>query len=268
MKRVSLLVLCILVAAALNAEVSDTVLSGLVNRVVEIEKSGGFVWEGTLSSYDDKEVVLIQADGSLVSVDRAEIVSVRVVQATPEKAAAPTAKDRPVSAFALLFDPLGFLQMGPVVELEIRVLPSTLFALTARVEGMGLVYQAIASEGFANTVSPMSMAAGLTLYQLFPGGGMNRVYVVGFAGYGWGSSTGGSGSYAWTSNWGQIEAGGGAGYRWRFESGFFLDLGAVAGLGSNPGTKWYYDDDPTTKFTNAAMVTFIGMLQLHIGWEL
>jgi small nuclear ribonucleoprotein (snRNP)-like protein len=266
-------ILMLVAAAVVNADVSNTVLSGLVEKQVAIVQTGGAEVTGTLSSYDDQSVVLIQADGTIVTVARDEIASVRVIQGATAKAPEPQAEapqegDRPVAFLNLLLDPLGFLQMGPVAEVEFRILPSTLLAATVRFEGLGLVYQAVASEGFENTVSPTSIAIGVTVYQLIPARGANRIYIAGFVGYGWGSSEGGSGSYAWSSTWGQIEVGGGGGYRWRFPSGFFLDVGAVAGVGYNPGTKWSYDDAPHTYFTNDPMATFIGMLQLHVGWEL
>ena len=57
------------------------------------------------------------------------------------------------------------------------------------------------------------------------------------------------------------------GYRWRYPSGFFLNLGIFAGVVPTIKDTWYYISDPGTKIENVHETLFIGMLELSLGWD-
>ena len=270
MKSRILACLCFFVVLSTYAEVSDSVWKALLNRDVIIEKSDGSEVTGKLTSFDDLSVVVIKADGKVVSVQKKGVSSVRVntageAPAQETKTGQAVAADAPLKSAYFLADPLGFLQAGPTIELGFRVAPNTLFGIAGRFEGLGVLAQVLGSF----ELSPTTVAVEAMLYQLFPTIGRDRWYVMAAVGYTFGASAGDVGtSFEWKSNWSNVEVGAGGGYRWRFPGDFFLDVGALAGAAIGLGGKWYYLSSPSTTYTSSALTTIIGMLQLHLGWEL
>lgn len=174
-----------------------------------------------------------------------------------------TEADIPIRSIYVQCDPLGFLQVGPSLELGFRVTPSTLLALSVRFEGLGLLYQAIAPNS-----SLLSMAIEGMIYQLFPGGGKNRWYLQGMFGYGWASTSNPNSEFGnWQGTNSHLEIAAGGGYRWRFISGFFIDVGALVGMSIGLTDSGYYTSDPSTIIQNTPANYVIGALQLHLGWE-
>jgi small nuclear ribonucleoprotein (snRNP)-like protein len=264
--------LCFFTVICSYAQVSDAAWKAVVNQKVIIEKNDGSEVIGRLASVDEQVAVVIKADGKVVSVVKKDVQSIRVdtaaeaaaqQQQQPSSAAA-SVPDVPLKPMYFLFDPLGFLQAGPVLEFGFRVAPETLLGAAVRLEGLGLLIRALN----ANTVSPLGMGVEVTFYQLLPGGGMNRWYLQALGGFGWGSTSGGSGAFAWQGNNTHLEIAVGGGYRWRFASRFFLDAGVVAGAAVGLTDTWYYLNSPSSINTNVPDTTFFGALQLHIGWEL
>lgn len=176
--------------------------------------------------------------------------------------------DVPLRLMYFQFDPLGFLQIGPSVELGFRVTPSTLVGLAVRFEGLGLLYQDIATSGFQWNASLLNMAVEGMVYQLFSASGMNRWYLQGMFGFAWGST---SGVDYYNGDWqgkdAHLEIAVGGGYRWRFSSGFFVDVGGLAGVGPQLTNTKYYTSNPSTIINNGLNTYFVGMLQVHLGWE-
>jgi small nuclear ribonucleoprotein (snRNP)-like protein len=235
------------------AAVEDPVWKAVLNRDVTIEMNDGSTVSGQLTNIDDQVVVLIAASGKVVSVEKSAVREVRVDTAA-HAAKQAEAADVPVTQAYLLVDPLGFLQIGPAVEVGMWIGPSTLIGVAWRFEGLGLLTQALGSSS-TSTLDPLSMGFQGMLYQLLPGSGPNRWYIQGLVGYGWGATSGDEGTiYAWRVEWSHLELAVGVGYRWRFPSRFFLDLGAVGGAGIG--------------MTSVSLTTALAMLQLHLGWDL
>ena len=268
MKKLIIGLLCVFVVSALYAEVSDDVWKALISQNVIIEKNDGSEVAGKLTSVADLVVVVIKADGHVVSVTKKDVSSVRVNTASETTEAAPSqVADVPLRQMYFQFDPLGFLQIGPSAEIGYRVTPSTLVSLAVRFEGLGLLYQDIATSGFQWNASLTNMAVEGMVYQLFSAFGMNRWYLQGMFGIAWGSTNGVDFGGNWQGNEYHLEIAVGGGYRWRFISGFFVDLGALAGVGPQLSNTKYYTSNPSTIINNGLNVYIVGMLQVHLGWE-
>ena len=244
---------------------SDDVWKALINKNITAEKNDGSEVTGTLTSVADQTVVVIKKDGTVVSVAKTDVKSVKVAEAAQQ--APPEVADRPLGSWYLQFDPLGFLQIGPSAEVGLRVASGTLIGAALRVEGLGLLYQDIATSGFENDASLLSTAVDVLFYQLFPAAGTNRWYLQGMIGYGWGWTSGTNYIGAWQGSNSHIELGVGAGYRWRYNSRFFLDVGGLAGLGIGVTDSWYQTSTPNNVNNNALNEYFLGALQVHVGWE-
>jgi small nuclear ribonucleoprotein (snRNP)-like protein len=91
MRKFILLCLFLVVAAGAYAQVSDLVLSGIVNRNVVVEQADGSVVSGQLSSYDATSVVIIKEGGELVEIARKDVKSIKVATSAAPAAAAPAA---------------------------------------------------------------------------------------------------------------------------------------------------------------------------------
>jgi small nuclear ribonucleoprotein (snRNP)-like protein len=269
MKKLIIGLLCVFVVSALYAEVSDDVWKALINQKVIIEKNDGSEVAGKLTSVADLVVVVIKADGNVVSVTKKDVSSVRVNTASETTAGAAPSQvaDVPLRQMYFQFDPLGFLQIGPSAEIGYRVTPSTLVGLAVRFEGLGLLYQDIATSGFQWNASLTNMAVEGMVYQLFSAFGINRWYLQGMFGIAWGSTNGVDFGGNWQGNEYHLEIAVGGGYRWRFISGFFVDLGALAGVGPQLSNTKYYTSNPSTIINNGLNVYIVGMLQVHLGWE-
>jgi small nuclear ribonucleoprotein (snRNP)-like protein len=128
LKKLIIGLFCIFVVSALHAEVSDDVWKALINQNVIIEKNDGSEVAGKLASVADQVVVVIKADGKVVSVTKKDVNNVRVSTASETTAGEAPSKvaDVPLRLMYFQFDPLGFLQIGPSAELGYRVTPSTL----------------------------------------------------------------------------------------------------------------------------------------------
>jgi hypothetical protein len=181
---------------------------------------------------------------------------------------APSHDDRPLSKSYILVDAFGFLGDGPSVEYGIALSPSTQIGLNVRLEGFGLIHQAVSTQGFTNTGDPLSFGVEAAYYILLPSRGMNRFFLEAFVGYGWGGTSGGIGIDAWKNNYSGIEAGVGGGYRWRFPAGFYLEAGAAAEVWYGLNDSWYYTNDPATVYKNEPAIDFGPLFLFRFGWEL
>ena len=253
-KKLMIGLFCLLAATGLHAEVSDDVWKALINQNVVIEKSDGTEVTGKLANVAEQVVVAIKTDGKVVSIAKTDVQSVRVNTASESNGEpGQTVADVPLSPMYFECDPFGFLGLGPEVEFGFRVTPSTLLGMAVRFEGLGLLYQGIVTNGFQERASLLSMGVEGMAYELLPARGMNRWYVQGLWGYGWGSRSGLNGG--WQNNNSHLEVAAGGGYRWRFSSSFFLDLGGLAGAAIE------------LTDSSAPPVIYLGALQIHLGWE-
>jgi hypothetical protein len=97
MRNLAFVVLLMLVGAGAFAQVSDLVLSGVVDRDVVIAKADGSQVSGQLSSYDAATVVVITAGGDVVEIARKDLKSVKVLSATDSGDTGPASKATPAA---------------------------------------------------------------------------------------------------------------------------------------------------------------------------
>lgn len=106
MKKLAFVVLLFLVAAGAFAQVSDLVLSGLLDRNVVLTKTDGSVISGKLSSYDAVTVVVIKEGGDVVEIARKDLKSLKVAPAaTAAATGAPAAAAAPAASTASAANP-------------------------------------------------------------------------------------------------------------------------------------------------------------------
>jgi hypothetical protein len=157
--------------------------------------------------------------------------------------------DRPLGSQYFLIDPLGFLLMGPSIEYGFKILPSVTLGVDVIANGLGLLFQSFVTSQGGPSLSAASMSFGLTSDQFFASRGPNHWYLEELVDYGTLYQTDGSSATA------IFIALGGVGYRWRFPSGFFIDLAGLFG-GVVP-----------LNVSGSHTVPF-GFLPLKLGWEI
>jgi len=189
--------------------------------------------------------------------------------ASGQAAADVTSNSKPMGKIALQLNPLGFLQFGPIVGVEFNIASSTFFTTQFRYQALGLLYQAVASEGFENEVTFGSMAVGAGIKHFFNNSrSPHRLYIGLVTEYGWGGTRGSVGTYQeWEGRNAQINVLSNFGYRLRFRSNFFINLGAMAGASIEIKDDWWRINNPNTVFKGDLPVLIIGMLEVAFGWE-
>ncbi len=182
----------------------------------------------------------------------------------------PSLTSNQMGGFSIYTQPLGFLQMGPVVGTEIRLIKNLLFDFHFRYSAMGLAYVAIATEGFEEDLKMSSMGFGTGLRYFFHTSGPHNPYI--------GSTFEvdlSAGEYDDDYEWGEWEETAmgimiNGGYRWRFNPKFFLGIGGSFGvMFITKYDEWYTSDGLyKTVITEPDDDTFVlAMLELSLGWE-
>jgi hypothetical protein len=200
------------------------------------------------------------ADGSVFVFKMSEIEKI-----TKELAGSGAGQVQPMKALDLLVNPLGFLQFGPVVQLDFRITPALYGNAHVRLHGLGLL-------------SHLILDSEPQYYAFAVGGGVRYFFVsqyvphapyVGFiAEFGYNPYFGDVDTayeYEGTSLYLTFVANGG--YRWRFGT-FILQVGAYAGVSPTISSQWHYLSTPSVSREGDLTTVFFGMLELSIGWEL
>lgn len=188
-------------------------------------------------------------------------------------AAAPGEKSAGMGRGEINFNPMGFLQFGPIVDVGLRAGSSTFIDAHFRWAYAGVVYQAIETDGFSSSdVSPTSGAAGLkVIYCFLRNDTPHCMYIGGIVEYTWGGDSGTDEDWYperdWKRTWSGYAIVLNMGYRWRFSSGFFMQVGGMAGIHNQTNASWYYTKYESVKFKDPEGVRFIGMLEFSIGTE-
>jgi hypothetical protein len=187
--------------------------------------------------------------------------------------AAPAGQSSEMGSGELVFDPLGFFQFGPMVDIGPRIGPSTFLDAHFRWSYAGLLYQVIETDGFESEANPNGFGVGLKLTHFFiTSGSPHGMYIGGLFEYTWGGSKYTDDSYPrdnWERKWKGYDIMANIGYRWRFPSGFFMQAGAFAGFHNQYKAEWHYTDRSTDKKTyeDPDGVMLIAMLEFSIGTE-
>jgi len=155
----------------------------------------------------------------------------------------------------LQFNPLGFVQFGPVLQAEIAIAPKIVLFPHVRFAGLGLLsHLSVDYDEF--DVSSMALGGG---FRIFPGKGKHRFYAGGLAEYGWGTGRDSYDEAKYRHSY--ISAIGNAGFRWRFNK-FFIQTGAYV------GAVFETEDVRTDEHVDYGNdVDFIGMLEFALGFE-
>lgn len=172
-----------------------------------------------------------------------------------------------MGSFAVLVNPLGFAQFGPIVNVEIGVRPNSYLYLQLRLSALGVLTYVV---GEYEEVSLSSIGIGGGLRYFVPSNDPGRWYVGGGIEYYSESGKGDVGeSYEWEGNYSYFIFGVNTGYRWRF-LGFFVNVGLMGGYAAGLSGEWhytdvsYYDDGESD---DAGSQPY-GMLEVSIGWEI
>ncbi len=169
------------------------------------------------------------------------------------------------SAVNLLFQPAGFLQFGPIVELEFRLSPGLYMGVHLRFHGLGLLTHLID----INYPEIWGIAGGAGMrYFLMAGGAPEGFFVggvveVGYNGYY--DNVGDPSEFHGSSVFLVTAANGG--FRWRFGN-FIVEVGAYAGVAPTLYSRYSYDSAPSVMIDGNKLITFFGMAELSIGWAL
>jgi len=182
-------------------------------------------------------------------------------------AGAATAALKPLGSAAYSVNPLGFLQIGPVLQAEFKAAPSLLVGPYVRLLGLGLVTHALASY---DKLDAGSLAIGGTFRYFFGDPDLHDHFYAGaIAEYGFGGGTISEDSYVngryvdGIYKFAYMGFGTNFGYRWRFDSPLFIGLGIMAGASSE--TSDYRESPQRTDYPKKTY--FIGMVEFTIGFE-
>lgn len=172
----------------------------------------------------------------------------------------------PLPLRTINFNPLGFLQFGPILQLEYKVSKQGYFAPHVRLPYLGLLYHVINAEDRGTvTLSPAALGIGAGYKHFFPTE-KGAWYAGGALEYSLGSSKGDDGK-EWKSKFSNIALMSNGGFRWRFpQSKRSISVGAYAGLYSALSDNWWYVTTPSKK-TDERSTSALVMLELSFGFE-
>ena len=209
MKRLCLTLLLLAAAGGM--------LFAAAGEIDVVHLKDGSVLRGTIlerQTYPEEAVILKTTDGLQVTIPMDKIARITKEQAGGGAAAgASAAEPRPMGRYAFELNVLGFLQFGPFARFEINVGNEWFVAPHVRVGYAGLLPWVLL--GF---LTP-DVGVGVSGLKFFPTGfGDNRIYAGGFTEV----SLNMEGNVV-------IAAGANAGYRFRFPSGAYWNVGGFLG---------------------------------------
>ena len=176
-----------------------------------------------------------------------------------------------MGAISFYFEPLGFVQFGPIFGIEIGTGSNLMIDAHLRYSAGGLIYRAISTEFEPEQeLNPGSMAVGGGIRYFFPRTrSPHRPYLGGFFEYGWESGTGDEGDYdEWTWESRHIVFGADGGFRFRFGNTFYLGLGGSFGVAPEIFDEWEYVNPLLTEESESETDVYpFGMLRLTLGFE-
>lgn len=180
-------------------------------------------------------------------------------------------KSNLVGPFSLYAQPLGFLQVGPIVGMEVRLFQNLLLDLHYRYSALGIVYVAIATGGFEDDLKMNSMGFGGGLRYLIPTPGPHNPYAGATYEFDYSEGTYGEeddGGEWKTTSMGFTISGG---FRWRFGKSFYLGVGGSLGalFVTDYEKSYSYNNGPITWTYEPDDDSYVlPMIELFLGWEL
>ncbi len=179
-----------------------------------------------------------------------------------------SSQESSISKFSLSANPIGFLQFGPSISVEVGLTGDLVLNAHVRFASLGLLsYAVLADEDGLDDLNGFAFGAG-AIY--FFGDKTNRPYAGLLIDYNrFYGLYGANESWEWDETTNSIVFLFNGGYRFRFESGFFINTGAFFGVAIN---MWDWDyTDPSyggsdSDRTGTSAQPF-GMVEITFGFE-
>jgi hypothetical protein len=233
-----------------------------VNYQDVVYLKNGSVIKGMITEQVPNQSLTIETkDGSIFVFKMSEIIKI-----TKEKAGEDDSgiKNKPEKNFALLINPLGFVQFGPQLDLEAKLIPDLYILGAFRMHSLGLLSYALTTD------LTTAYAFGLGVRKFFREADTGDAFYIGLQEqYGINNSgISDSGSGNWTGSAAYLASALDVGYRWRTQEGFIFSLGVLAGLAPVLTDTWHYNNNPGTVYNNDLKTYLFGMLELEVGYEL
>ncbi|OGU39651.1 MAG: hypothetical protein A2X61_09820 [Ignavibacteria bacterium GWB2_35_12] len=212
-------------------------------------KNGSIIRGTIIEQVPGKSLKIQTADGSVFVYQMEEVEKIT--------------KEKPVSTniysnyqmgnSEFLFNPLGFLQFGPIFEYNFRIGQSFFIGPHFRYSAGGVLYHVVAD--YTEGLDMTSAAVGISMKNFY-GASQDKFYVGGIIEYGWGGGElyNDNNNIQYYSHT-YISLSSNIGYRWRYDSGFFLNVGGIIGIAPQ------LSNDKETE------TTIIAMAELSFGWE-
>lgn len=186
---------------------------------------------------------------------------------TPEQAIDGGARS---GLFQVSFNPMGFLQFGPIFEASLRAWGETYLGASIRLSGLGLAYHLVNMDFEESySVSLLSFGPALNSTSLFEYSDTpHRFYFSTYLGADFGGGSGSDGVGDWEDEWFSVIPAIGGGHRWRTGRGFFVNLGLMAGAVIGVTYHWYYTAEPDLLYDQGDTWSFpFFMLEISLGRE-
>lgn len=171
----------------------------------------------------------------------------------------------PLPHRAISLNVAGFLQMGPVLQLEQRIVKSNIYlAPYVRYPYAGLIYQIYATEQFEKKISPATAGIGLQ-FRAYKATKMGAWYGGLGTDYSFGKTR--SKDNAWVRQQEYLWTMATVGVRWRnAETKKIISMGIILGPNVALNDKSWYDFAPNIK-TDERSNFFLAMVEVSFGLE-
>jgi hypothetical protein len=182
---------------------------------------------------------------------------------SPENKSMKEKSEYSISRFALSVNPIGFVEFGPIVNAEWGLTGNLVINAHMRFPTLGVLTYVVKDEdGDLDELTGMAYGGGL-LY--FFGEKRNKPYLGMLGEYEQTQNT-----YAKNEDWESIEDDEtiiimfNGGYRFRFNSGFFINTGAFFGVGR---CQWFWRYSDGSDPSEGIDYTPAGLVEITIGFE-
>ena len=233
-------------------------------RVDVVYLKNGSVVRGTIVEQVPNESIKIEtADGSVFVFKMSEVE--KIVREPASSSRGTGRAVPPMAASYVVVNPLGIVEFGPMVDLELRLSPKLYALAHVRFQGLGLLAHLISSD----VIAYWSTAVGTGVRYFFTTPATpNAPYLGAAVEVGYNPYSGDKGyvsAYHGSSVYVTIAANGG--YRWRFDN-FIVNVGGYLGVAPTVYSQYSYDTAPSVMYDGTLDTTFVAMAEVSVGWAL